>query len=60
MTNTLEREFGIKGGIAMVACTQIGSGIFMSPQGIVNIVGSIGRRFGVSCLDDESKYRMGQ
>lgn len=27
----LKREFGIIGGIAMVASTQIGSGIFMTP-----------------------------
>ena len=39
---SLEREFGVKGGIAIVACTQIGSGIFMSPGRLVSKVNSIG------------------
>lgn len=36
----LKREFGILGGMAMVASTQIGSGIFMSPQNILVRTGS--------------------
>ena len=31
----LKREFGIIGGMAMVACTMIGSGIFMAPLNVV-------------------------
>ena len=35
----LKQEFGILGGMAMVASTQIGSGIFKSPQNVLKLVG---------------------
>jgi len=34
----LKREFGVLSGMAMVASTQIGSGIFKSPQNVLKLV----------------------
>lgn len=38
----IKRELSLTGGVALVAGTMIGSGIFMSPQFILSYVGSPG------------------
>lgn len=49
-TVQLQREFGVLGGVAMVASTQIGSGIFMSPQNILKKMGSPVLSLAVWCI----------
>ena len=42
----LQRNLTVWGGIALVVGTMIGSGIFVSPTGILKESGSVGSRFG--------------
>ena len=41
----LQRNLTVWGGIALVVGTMIGSGIFVSPTGILKESGSVGSRF---------------
>ena len=41
----LQRNLTVWGGIALVVGTMIGSGIFISPTGILKESGSVGSRF---------------
>ena len=47
---TLKREFGVLSGMAMVASTQIGSGIFKSPQNVLKLVGDPAQAMAVWCI----------
>ena len=43
----LQRNLTVWGGIALVVGSMIGSGIFISPTGILESSGSVGSRFAI-------------